>query len=329
MIAVGTAMTGDGLAEAMSRQAGLRRRDAERPRIKVNLYTAEETHAVAEAAAALADNFGSDAIDCLMVGDSYLMTHLGRPSTRIDGAAEQAAFFKQMVGLVSQVARALPVAFASGSRPWLMVDMPDGSVANVDSAIASMDRMRDAGAEALKIEIGNDDAFAIVEAASARGIPVVIHLGYSPQHGKNRRYGNTASEAETLFAAARRGRDAGAIALVLERVDPRVNEMLAAPHPRGLPVYSIFSGRARHGGQSLNVWDSVIRPPFVARNFPPTATLDRSDYPRRYTRPVIAEHFARLLALTCQGKFPQVEKSGLSPEDAKAVAQFDPWSGSS
>lgn len=45
---------------------------------------------------------------------------------------------------------------------------------------------------------------------------------------------------------------------------------MIANDPAVLPLYALFNGRSRRGGQSLDVRDAVFRPAFEASYFPPT-----------------------------------------------------------
>ncbi|MBB4264749.1 3-methyl-2-oxobutanoate hydroxymethyltransferase [Roseospira visakhapatnamensis] len=291
------------------------------PRLKINLYRGYEVAAVAEAAADLRGTVpGFTQLDSLMVADSVLTTHMGRASTRVP-SGEEAAFLDIMRGLVAEVAAAARAAFGTGPEaPYVIADMPDGSARTPDDAERHGAGMLALGADILKVEVGDDGGFPILERLGRAGLPVIAHLGYTPQSRENRKYGTTPEEALALCAAARRARDAGARAIVLERVSGAVNGVLSRPSPRGLPVYSIFSGRCPHLGQSLNVWDSVIRPDFAAKAFPPTADLNRAAYPDGYTGAAIRAHMAALLRLTLEGRFPP--RDPLAPP---AGLPDDPW----
>ncbi len=296
----------------------------DRPRLKVNLYTALETRAAARAARTLAAEGPPPGIDCLMVGDSYLMTHLGRPSTRLDTPAEEAGALDLLVGLVAEVRRALDGEDWPGQPPWLLGDLPDGAAASLGRAEAAAGRMAAAGAEALKVELGGPESWAVLEGLARRGEAVVAHLGYAPQKTTNRRYGGDLAEAAALFAAARRARDAGAVAIVLERVDPAVHARLAAPAPGGLPVYAIFSGAAPNTAQNLNVWDAVVRPDTPRHAFPPTAVLDRADVPAGYTEDLIADRLAALVRLALAGRYPE-QRTALDDETREALSALPVW----
>jgi len=199
-------------------------------------------------------------------------------------------------------------------------DLSHGAAEPPEKEVESIGRMVEAGADAVKVEAVSPAVFDAIEHAAARGLPTVAHIGYKPQIGANRKYGDTEDEALSLFAEARRARDAGAIGLVLERVSQPVMEIITRAHPRGLPVWAIFCGQTPLAGQSLNVFDSVIRPGFAATGFPPTSTLARGDFPAGYTHEVIARHFAALLRLTYDGAFPPRLTSALAPE---ALARLD------
>jgi len=104
-----------------------------------------------------------------------------------------------------------------------------------------------------------------------------------------------------------------------------VNQVLCRYSKNMLQIYSIFSGKAQYGGQSINVWDAVFKPSFSSKYFPPTAEYSRSLYPDIYTHNVIARKVAELLKLTVTGKFPLSPVSKLSIEDEKILLAIDPW----
>jgi ketopantoate hydroxymethyltransferase len=304
------------LAEVAARR---RQRPAE-VGLKINLYNGAETEAVLRAV----DEAGAaDSVECLMVGDSYLMTHLGRPSTRLADTAEQAWFMDVIVALVGEVAAVLQRV--RGPRPFLMGDMPDGTTDSPRVALAAAERLLAAGAESIKVEINAPRTLDVLEALAVRGIAVVAHLGYTPQDGARRRHGDTVDDALALFEQARQVRDLGAAGLVLEMVGEPANRALCGSPRAELPIYSVFSGQAPGGGQSLNVWDSVFLPAAGKRYFPPTAELPRAAYPEAYTVPRITEHMAKLMRLTLGGDFPLSPPSALSDADLAALARLDPW----
>jgi hypothetical protein len=130
--------------------------------------------------------------------------------------------------------------------------------------------------------------------------------------------------AYALFASARQVRDAGAESIVLEKVDEFVHRALV-DRPEALPSYAIFSGKSETGGQSLNIWDSVFKPGFRARYFPPTASATVDAFPEAYSVTTIAKRIGSLLALTAAGEFPLSPPSALSIDEVVALAAYDPW----
>jgi len=319
-----TSTAGSDLASRLDAQNRVRCERPDLARIKVNLYTGAEARAVATAVSRLESAGELSRIDCLMIGDSYLMTHLGRASTRLETEAEQREVFDLMLGLVRDVAKEA-LRFPGDPRPWVLADLPDGAMATPAKAADSISRMIGAGADAVKLEVISDSVFDMIAAAASRGQPTVAHIGYKPQTGANRKYGDTEDEARALMAEARRARDAGAIGLVLERVSQPVMGLISRPHPRGLPIWSIFCGQAPGAGQSLNVFDSVMKPTFAATGFPPTSSLTRDAFPAGYVHEVIADHFASLLRLAYAGTFPPRLSSALGEAALGRLASIDVW----
>jgi len=302
--------------EKIKRQLARRPHNPGRIGLKINLYHDFEVEAVVRAADAA--GVAANQIECMMVGDSYLTTHLARSSTRLEpGEHEWARGL--MASLVSECRAAIDRTLPTSEAPYLLADMPDGAAASPDSAIRSARSFLDAGAEAVKLEVASEYDFVTLEGVCDAGIPAVVHLGYTPQQGPLRRYGATIDEFCGLCDDVRRARACGAVAIVLEMVTETANRLLCRPHPGGLAVYSIFSGRAELGAQSLNVWDSVFQRR-ASKYFPPTATLDVARDRDRYGPETIVPAMRELMRMTVDRRFP------LTPEgrDLPAVL-IDPW----
>lgn len=293
--------------------------------LKINLYRGYE---VAGLAAALENDAflrENALVESVMVADSFLMTHLHRPSTTLESKPAQALYLDIMVSMVAEVRAQMDRSFSGSDKPYVIADLPDGAGESFDVAHINTERLLDAGGDIVKIEVKSNECLKIVEGLSRVGIPIMAHIGYTPQGGTSKRIGRTADELLELFAMARRVRDAGACCLVIEKVSQFANQLLCNPNTKGIPLFSIFSGRAKFGGQSLNVWDAVYAPSFNATYFPPTGTLDVETYPESYTLERISDHLTRLMKLTIDGSFP------LSPpvqQDAEeeTLANVDPWS---
>ncbi len=148
-------------------------------------------------------------IPVLLVGDSLGMVVLGYDST-VPVTLEDMLHHTRAV--VRGARRALVVA-----------DMPFGSYqANQDDAVANALRlMKEAGPHAIKLE-GAGQSVTLTERLVAAGVPVMGHVGLTPQSvhqlGGYRVQGRDEAAAERLMADARALADAGAFAVVLECV---------------------------------------------------------------------------------------------------------------
>jgi 3-methyl-2-oxobutanoate hydroxymethyltransferase len=185
------------------------------------------------ACARLADAAG---IPLLLVGDSLGMAVLGYSST---------------LPVTMDVMLHHTAAVVRGTREALVVaDMPFLSYQiSLAEGIRNAGRfLQEAGADAVKIEGG---AFRsdFVEALTLNGIPVLGHIGLTPQSvnvfGGFKVQGRTREAGEQLVADARALAEAGAFAIVLECVPPDVAEAVTAASP--VPVIGIGAGPACDG----------------------------------------------------------------------------------
>jgi 3-methyl-2-oxobutanoate hydroxymethyltransferase len=171
--------------------------------------------------ARLAEEAGVDAI---LVGDSLGMTVLGYESTL-------PVTMDDMVRHTAAVARAT-------SRALVIADMPFGSYqASPDDAVANAARLlAEGGAAAVKIEGGVAVAL-LVERLVSVGIPVMGHIGLTPQSvhvfGGYRVQGRDTDAALALVGDAFALEEAGAFAVVLELIPAElaaiITEELAIP----------------------------------------------------------------------------------------------------
>jgi 3-methyl-2-oxobutanoate hydroxymethyltransferase len=131
--------------------------------------------------------------------------------------------------------------------------------------------MQETGCDAVKIEGGSPEIAGTARALVRTGIPVMGHLGFTPQSvnvfGGFRVQGREPAEAERLVDDARRLEDAGAFSLVLELIPPRSPR--ASPKPS--PSRRSASGPAPGcDGQVLVLFDLLgmndgFRPKFLKR----------------------------------------------------------------
>jgi 3-methyl-2-oxobutanoate hydroxymethyltransferase len=155
--------------------------------------------------AAIVDEAG---IPLILVGDSLAQVMLGYDTTVRVSMEEMLHHTK---AVVRGTKRALVVA-----------DMPFLTYSNTEDAIANAGRfMREAGTQAVKLEGGVRSA-RMIEALVRAGIPVMGHIGLTPQAintlGKVRVQGKSREQARQLLADALAVQEAGAFAIVLELV---------------------------------------------------------------------------------------------------------------
>lgn len=170
----------------------------------------------------LVDDAGVDAV---LVGDSVGNVIAGFDSTL-------PVTLEQMIYHAAAVRRGV-------KRALLIVDMPFLTYqASIESAILNCGRvMQKTGAHAVKIEGGNQEMADTVRALVRTGIPVMGHLGFTPQSvrtlGGFKVQGREPAAAEQMIADAKRLEEAGVFAIVLELVPAevagRVTEAVKVP----------------------------------------------------------------------------------------------------
>lgn len=175
-------------------------------------------------------------VDAILVGDSLGMVVLGYdstlPVTMDDMLAATAA--------VTRIAR----------RPLIVADMPFMSFqVSADEALRNAGRlMAEAGAQSVKLE-GGAEVASTVARIHAAGIPVMGHLGLTPQSvhelGGYKVQGRETAAALALIEDARALQDAGAFAVVLECIPAELAEAVTAE--LAIPTIGIGAGAGCDG----------------------------------------------------------------------------------
>lgn len=197
-------------------------------------------------------------VDVLLVGDSVAMTVQGHETT-VPVTMDEMVYHTRLVSRTPR--RGLVVA----DMPFLSYQVCD------EQALTNAGRLlKEGGAEAVKLE-GGATVLATVRRIVDAGIPVMGHLGLTPQSihqfGTYRTRGTEVNEAETILADARRLEQAGVFAIVLEKI-PRA---LAARVTAAVAVPTIGIGAGPDcDGQVLVMHDLLglftrFRPRFVRR----------------------------------------------------------------
>ena len=197
-------------------------------------------------------------IPILLVGDSVGQVILGYESTVRVTMAEMVHHTR---AVVRGSARALIVA----DMPFLSYSTPDEALENAGIFL------RDAGAQAVKVEGGVRTA-RIIETLVRAGIPVMGHIGLTPQAintiGKIRVQGKSREGARSLIADALAVQEAGAFSVVLELVPEQLAS--AITERVHIPTIGIGAGRGC-SGQVLVVTDLIGLGDFVPRHVKPYA----------------------------------------------------------
>lgn len=197
-------------------------------------------------------------IDVILVGDSLGMVVLGYPNTL-------PVTMEMMLHHAKAVARGAKRALLVGDLPFMSYQV------SVEQALQNAGRfLQEAGMDAVKLEGGKERA-ETVRALVAAGIPVMGHIGLTPQKvmqfGGFRLQGRTAEAAKHLVEDALALEEAGCFAIVLEMVPVQVAQYITE-HLR-IPTIGIGAG-PYCDGQVLVFHDMVgmfeeFKPHFVKR----------------------------------------------------------------
>jgi len=195
-------------------------------------------------------------IDVILVGDSMGNTELGYDSTlpvTVDDVASRTA----------AVARATDDALVVADMPFLSFGVDEAT------SVENCGRMlKEADADAVKLECG-PHTVDLTEKLAQLGIPVMAHVGLTPQRVKELGYsrqGTDRSDAEEILELALAHEEAGAFSVVLEHVPAN----LAAQVTEATEIPTIGIGAGPDCDGQVLVIDDVIGmsdrvPPFAAQ----------------------------------------------------------------
>jgi 3-methyl-2-oxobutanoate hydroxymethyltransferase len=179
----------------------------------------------------------SAGVDLVLVGDSGAMTVLGYDSTVPVSTDE-------LLVLARAVRRGL-------KTPFLVGDLPFGSyeISDAQAIETALRFVKEAGCDAVKLERGNETSVARARAIVQAGIPVMGHVGLTPQTstalGGYRAQGRNTSAATRIAHEALALQEAGCFSLVFEAIPAAVAAELM-PHI-SVPVIGIGAGPATDG----------------------------------------------------------------------------------
>lgn len=208
-------------------------------------------------------------IECILIGDSLGMTALGYAST-------VPVTMEEMLYHAKAISRA-------AKRSLLVGDLPLGAyhASTADAVTNAMRMIKEGGADVVKME-GGEDIVPMVEAVVTAGIPVMGHIGLTPQLmsklGGFRVQGKSGAAGAQLVRDAVALERAGCFAIVLEAMPDRV----AAHITERLEIPTIGIGAGPDcDGQNLVLHDLVglfdrFLPRFVKRYASVGEEIDRA-----------------------------------------------------
>lgn len=249
-------------------------------------------------------------IDIILVGDSLAMVALGHKTTH-------PVTVDEMIYHTKAVTR-------GAEKSLIVVDMPFMSYQHdLKDALVNAGRfIKEGGAQAIKLEGGSDYIISLVQRCTESGIPVMAHLGFTPQLlytiGGYNIQGKRAELVNKITEQAVALEEAGAFALVLEMM-PEESAQIITDKIR-IPTLGIGGGR-NCSGQIL-VTDDIIGKygdftPKFARRYADVGTI---------TKEAVTNYKADVL----EGRFPSEEEvfhlEGEDKEYFEQKKKFDQWS---
>jgi 3-methyl-2-oxobutanoate hydroxymethyltransferase len=225
-------------------------------------------------------------IPLILVGDSLGQVVLGYETTvRVT--------MPEMIHHTKAVVRGTSRALIIGDMPFLSYSTPEEALENAGIFL------REAGAQAVKVEGGVRTA-RVIEALVRAGVPVMGHIGLTPQSinaaGKVRVQGKTRDQARALIADALAVQEAGAFSMVLELMPEQLAE--AVTERLRIPTIGIGAG-AKCSGQVQIITDLIGLGDFIPRHARPYLNA----------RELIRDAAAAYAADVAAGTFPGPEQT--------------------
>ena len=184
--------------------------------------------------------FDEAGIDVLLVGDSAADNALGYTSTLPITIAEMIPFGRAVA--------------SAAKRALVVIDMPFGSyeTSDADALNNAIRLMKESGVAAVKLE-GGERSVAQIHALTNAGIPVMGHIGFTPQSVNNLggfKVQGRGEDGAQLMADAITIEAAGAFAVVLEMVPAAIAAEISSK--LSIPTIGIGAGRGTDG--QILVW---------------------------------------------------------------------------
>lgn len=189
--------------------------------------------------------FDEAGVDCILVGDSLGMVVLGYDSTTKVTMNDMKVF----TGAVARGAK----------RCMVVADMPFMSYhGSLEDAVINAGSLIQVGASAVKMEGATEHILAVIKRCVESGIPVVGHLGFTPQYlnvlGGYKIQGKSVEATEFILQQALKLQAAGVFCVVLEMVPEESAKYIS----ERLSVPTIGIGAGRYTDGQVLVADDIL-----------------------------------------------------------------------
>jgi len=140
-------------------------------------------------------------------------------------------------------------------KSLLVVDMPKGTYTSSSTALKNATRIiKQTRCDAIKLE-SNKKNYKIIEALVKKNIPIMGHIGYTPQFKKKFKIeGTTKTEAAKLLKEAKSIQNAGAFSIVLECISPYAAKLIT----NNITIPTIGIGSSSYCDGQILVTDDML-----------------------------------------------------------------------
>ncbi|OGI21820.1 MAG: 3-methyl-2-oxobutanoate hydroxymethyltransferase [Candidatus Melainabacteria bacterium RIFOXYA12_FULL_32_12] len=236
-------------------------------------------------------------IDIILVGDSLAMVALGHKTTH-------AITVDEMIHHTKAVTKGVDKSFVAADMPFMSYQVDE------NTAVHNAGRfIKEAEANAVKLEGGSDHIINIVKRCVEAGIPVMGHLGFTPQYlhtlSGYKVQGKNLEATKKILEQAKKLEEVGAFSIVLEMV-PEESAKLITDN-LNIPTIGIGAGRFCSG--QILVTDDILGKysdftPKFARKYLDLASLTKKAF-SEYKEDVISGKFpaeSEIFKLTVEEK---------------------------
>ncbi|MBR6127421.1 3-methyl-2-oxobutanoate hydroxymethyltransferase [bacterium] len=184
-------------------------------------------------------------IDGILVGDSLAMVALGYENTYNITIDEMLIFIKA-------VSKGAKNSFIIGDMPFMSYNL------SVEQGLSNASAMIKSGASAVKLEGCNRHILTLVKRCVESGIPVLGHLGFTPQLmntiGGHKIQGKTADNIEIILKSAKKLEEAGCFGVVLELMPADSAKYIT----ENLRIPTIGIGAGKYCSGQIVVTDDIL-----------------------------------------------------------------------